>query len=352
MAAARSTPYLTAFVMAHARSDYLAAAVASALDQTLDRAEYEVLVVKDYVDPELDRTLADRGVRVVTEELPRMGQMRARGIELARGEVVCFLDDDDRFRPEKLAGVVSAFRADPNLSFLHHTADAIDDRGRPLPYWARARPRPPAPRTIDPAHEGARAQPWIARYGGYLNVSSTAVRRAALVPHLAGLAEITASDDLYLPVATLLSGGHQRFETAPWTEVRIRLSTSHRLLATGTLESELAELRRAERTARLLAERVAAEPTDGLARRVVYAFLWEVRTAQYLLDRTARLGLGNWAGFGRSILWRRQRYLLRDWALATVRPLLPGPVTRYYRRRRAADLGGARPVGETADSLK
>jgi glycosyltransferase involved in cell wall biosynthesis len=347
-----AAPYITAFVMAHAHSDFLKDAVASALAQSLDRAEFEILVVKDYSDPELDHWLDERGVRVVTEELPRMGQMRARGVELARGEVVCFLDDDDRFRPEKLAGVAAAFRADPHLSLLHNVAEAIDGLGQPLTQWSRARPRPPSARTIDPARDGASAQPWIARYGGYINVSSTSVRRAALLPNLAGLAEITASDDLFIPVAALLSGGRQRFESAAWNDVRIRLSTSHRLLGSGTLDSELAELKRAERTATLLRRLVDGLPHSALAYRLVYAFLWEVRIVEYLLDRSAHLDLESWAGYGRAVVWRRQRYLLRDWALATLRPVLPGPMTRYYRRRRARDLGGPAAAGPSADSLK
>ncbi len=351
MATSSSAPWITAFVMAHARSDYLEDAVESALTQTLPRAEYEVLVVKDYEDAALDARLTSREVRVVTEPLPRMGQMRARGVELARGEVICFLDDDDRFRSDKLAGVASAFRADPSLQLLHNTADAIDGSGRPLPDWSRARPRPPAPRTIDPERERARPQPWIARYGGYLNVSSTSVRRSALLKDLAGLSEITASDDLYIPVAALLAGGLQRFETASWNEVRIHLSTSHRLIG-GSLESEIAELDRAERTASLLARRVSTIPHDSLAYRIVCAFLWEVQVARYLLDRSARLPFASWAGYGRAIAWRRQRYLLRDWALATIRPLLPGPTTRYYRNRRTKDLERPTQSAGAADSLK
>ncbi|HET7231348.1 MAG TPA: glycosyltransferase [Longimicrobium sp.] len=57
------------------------------------------------------------GVRVVREERAGLTHARARGVAEARGEAVCFLDDDNLPQPGYLACGVEAF-ADPSIGLL------------------------------------------------------------------------------------------------------------------------------------------------------------------------------------------------------------------------------------------
>ncbi len=123
---------LSVIVTAHRRSTYLRAAVESALHQTLPRSRYEVLVTKDFVDPELDRFLAEAGIRVVPYAEPGLGPMYLRAALEAEGEILLFLDDDDLFEPTKLAVTERIFREDPDLTYFHHWYLPIDERGRLL----------------------------------------------------------------------------------------------------------------------------------------------------------------------------------------------------------------------------
>jgi len=43
---------------------------------------------------------------------------RNRGADLAEGEIVCFLDDDDTYKPCKVREVIAAFDADPGLEHV------------------------------------------------------------------------------------------------------------------------------------------------------------------------------------------------------------------------------------------
>ncbi|WP_241523917.1 glycosyltransferase family 2 protein [Oceaniglobus indicus] len=84
------------------RTGFLAEAIRSALDQTVDILE--VIVIDDASDTDPCPALAHFGDRVRCARLDsRVGASRARnrGVELARGNIVAFLDDDDLWRPEK-----------------------------------------------------------------------------------------------------------------------------------------------------------------------------------------------------------------------------------------------------------
>jgi len=93
-------PTFSVIIPTHARPALLAEAVASVVAQT--REDWECLVIDD--GSGTDFTPPDRRVRLIRHE--RTGgpaAARNTGIDAATGEVVTFLDDDDRYTPERLA---------------------------------------------------------------------------------------------------------------------------------------------------------------------------------------------------------------------------------------------------------
>jgi glycosyltransferase involved in cell wall biosynthesis len=89
--------------------------------QTYEHVEH--IVVSDGPDDEL-ATLVPDGVRY--EALPdhdpdqRWGtRARLRGIELARGEFIAYLDDDNAFRPDHLSRLVEALLNSPAADFAY-----------------------------------------------------------------------------------------------------------------------------------------------------------------------------------------------------------------------------------------
>jgi glycosyltransferase involved in cell wall biosynthesis len=92
---------VSAVIPVHNGEDFIAAAVHSVLSQTLPVAE---CIVVD--DGSMDGTadiLSGFGEDVVVIRQPQSGVSRARnaGAEVARGELVAFLDHDDEWLPEK-----------------------------------------------------------------------------------------------------------------------------------------------------------------------------------------------------------------------------------------------------------
>jgi glycosyltransferase involved in cell wall biosynthesis len=87
-------PFISVIITAHNRREVLLEAVNSALNQTLPKDEYEIIVVKNFEDERIDKFLEEHNVKnIVTKEEP-LGANIVKGVEESRGEVVSFLDDD------------------------------------------------------------------------------------------------------------------------------------------------------------------------------------------------------------------------------------------------------------------
>lgn len=105
-------PLVSVVIPTHDRPAMLREAIASVSAQTYDRLE--VIVVDDASPTPAEETLGVDAVpvRVIRHERNR-GANRARtsGIAAADGEIVAFLDDDDRWEPTKLEKQIEALRA-------------------------------------------------------------------------------------------------------------------------------------------------------------------------------------------------------------------------------------------------
>ncbi len=329
-------PYITVIVMAYRRTNFLRGALDSLVRQTIDPSEFEVVVLKDFSDPELEGWLPTLpfASRVVTEDIPRMGEMHARGVELARGEVVCFLDDDDRLRPERLERVRDLFLRDPSLVYVHNAYDPIDPEGRPVEAWLRKRPQASESRTVETHRGGERSLPWVQRHGGHANSSAMAFRTSALRPYLPWLSKVPAGIDHTLFAIVTLSGGTLRFEPDRWTEYRVHPSRSHPGIRAGGEDLELREVQRLAITADVLRDMVAHSDAPRLSKRFVEGFCLEVEVTRYLLDPNARLPADRRFDLLRAVRWRGEWYLLVPWVYSFYRAVRPRAAVRSYRARR------------------
>lgn len=103
-------PTVSVVIPTHNRADLASEAVASVLAQT--RGSVEVIVVDDGstdgTPDALRQAFGDRIVVLENEENLERGATRNRGVEAASGELVAFLDSDDRWHPEKLRRQLAA----------------------------------------------------------------------------------------------------------------------------------------------------------------------------------------------------------------------------------------------------
>lgn len=332
-------PFLSVLVPAYRRRQFLQSAVQSVLDQTISKGDVEIIVLKDFADPTLDAWLGGLGpsVRTVTEDMALIGQMLVRGLALARGEVICLLEDDDRFRPVKLERVAELFRHDPRLGFVRNSYDGIDVRGAPLPSWEGFRPQPPKSVSWGPGRDRL-SIPWLYRYGGYINLSSMSMRASVARRWASWIERLPASSDVVLFVLAVASDVTVRVESNRWNEYRVHPSTSHPVLAPGNDPLDLKDVQRSLEAAEVLRGAVAPPRGNRDARRVAESFRLESAVVEFLLDRAGRLSLGDWFRFAPWWIRRRQLYLLRLWFYCVYRRVLPERAVRAYRARRHGDL--------------
>ena len=126
------TPLISVVVVAHDRSEFLDEALRSAANQTLDRNRYELILVKNFRDPNIDRLCDELNIDSVFTDAGPLSQKILEGVRRGRGEIFTFLDYDDRYVPSRLQCVTSEFQKDPSLGFMHNGLEFIDSEGRPI----------------------------------------------------------------------------------------------------------------------------------------------------------------------------------------------------------------------------
>ena len=97
-------PFFSVIIPVYNRADTLGIAVQSVIDQS--EQDFEIVVIDDGSrdDPKgVVERFTDRRIRFVRQDNLGGGAARNKGIDLARGRFVAFLDSDDRFLPTHLA---------------------------------------------------------------------------------------------------------------------------------------------------------------------------------------------------------------------------------------------------------
>jgi glycosyltransferase involved in cell wall biosynthesis len=133
-------PFFSVVMATHNRPTTLARALRSLRAQTC--ADFEILLVADALDAETAAVVA-RDLGPADSFLKRTGpngpaESRNRGLAMARGEWVVFLDDDDTFEPHHLATLKAhCERTEARVLFTDVTI-VTEDRAQPgIPEFGR-----------------------------------------------------------------------------------------------------------------------------------------------------------------------------------------------------------------------
>jgi glycosyltransferase involved in cell wall biosynthesis len=116
---------------------FLREAIDSALNQTYSHTE--VIVVDDGSTDDSRGIIANYGDLIIPVFKENGGQASAinAGFAASRGDIVCFLDADDMFLPEKVALTVHAWKEQPQACLVYHQLQMVDAQkknlGKPWP---------------------------------------------------------------------------------------------------------------------------------------------------------------------------------------------------------------------------
>ena len=111
---------ISVIIIAYKRRQFIESCILSATTQKLARDKYEIIVVKDYVDAKIDKLIEETGSKSILIDEKPYGRKLAQAIDIARGEIICCLDDDDLFTYDKLNVINSLFAKDERLVFVHN----------------------------------------------------------------------------------------------------------------------------------------------------------------------------------------------------------------------------------------
>ena len=124
---------VTAAITTYNRAPYLPGALESVLAQT--RPPDEVLVVDDGSTDDTPDVLARYGdrIRIVRQENRGRSEARNTALREAGGELLSFLDSDDRWTPTKLEREVPVLEENERVGLVHGHVDLIGPEDEPLP---------------------------------------------------------------------------------------------------------------------------------------------------------------------------------------------------------------------------
>ncbi len=289
---ATAPPLISVIVVAHDRRQYLRTAIQSVLAQDLDRSRFEIVTVKNFVDPELDGFLHEVGAHSILCTEVSIAKKFLAGFAASRGEIITFLEDDDAYETGRLRAVAGAFEAHPDLGFFRNDLSNVDEMGRPLAFtWGRLTAE--GSLFIPGSRKAEHVRRLVHRYPDF-NCSSMAIHRDVFEvarPYLAEAKGGAGAVDILLFFAALVFDRSLILDDRRLTLYRLHGGNASQLSARGGVSTE-AQLRRLVATLRLiidfnlLTRRLVARYDQPFALRLIDARILVSRLQLAYTDAT------------------------------------------------------------------
>jgi len=145
-------PKVSCLIAAYNVERWIARSIESALAQDWPADRLEVIVVNDGSTDGTAAAIApyrDR-IRYVEKENGGLVSATNAALEIATGELICFLDGDDTWPVDRLRGQVPVLLSRPELGLLHGDMTIVDEEGAVLhpSFFAHKRMNPPRGRVL------------------------------------------------------------------------------------------------------------------------------------------------------------------------------------------------------------
>jgi len=326
-------PNVSIVIVAHSRRNYLRRAMDSLVAQVGARRDAEIILVKDFEDPPIEELVERHGGRcvLVSDGPTEVGRYLSEGIKKASGEVVCFLDDDDSFSPDKIANVEREFAEDPSLIYLHNAHRTVDDGDSTVHSVIHRSVRKADTIPIGPRDFENVAR--VVRHRQVTNLSSVSVRRAVLLPYLDRIRPLSGATDFIVFYICLASDGELSFSPRVLSNYYIHPSSMRPGGLSREAERVTAELAAAQRQTHMFGVEILQDPAlKDLGRALVSQWDW-------LLEMMARRDNGALVRVHRSYLARayriRPRFVAMSLPLLLVEAFSPTLAAQLFLRTRA-----------------
>ena len=121
-------PYISVIITAYKRDDFLLNAIKSVINQTLDKNYYEIIIIKNFIDNRIDTYIKNNHItEIVSKEESLFGKL-VEALNIANGEIISFLEDDDLFSNNKLEIIYNRFKYNKNLCYYHNNHITVNEK--------------------------------------------------------------------------------------------------------------------------------------------------------------------------------------------------------------------------------
>lgn len=217
-------PLISVIVAAFNRRKYLISALQSLRNQSLPSTHFEVIVIKNFEDAEIDIFIKDSGFTSVVVGEMKVGEMLSCAFTYTKGKIISFLDDDDVFVPSKLEKVLEIFRNFPRCGYYHNHHSVIDASGTDLLFEVRESPCNPL--WFEDSEAFILKLGKTYRFAPDFNLSCISVAREVIANQITTLNGVLAATDSSVMILSLESELGVYVDNERLTKYRIHSSTS------------------------------------------------------------------------------------------------------------------------------
>lgn len=124
-------PLVSVIIPAYNSGSFIRYAIESLFRQTYPEEGTEIIVVDDGSTDNTPEILKEYMAKIsyLRQVNKGIAGARNRGISMAKGEIITFLDADDIWHTERLERVVNTFREKPDIEMVYHSVELIDSDG-------------------------------------------------------------------------------------------------------------------------------------------------------------------------------------------------------------------------------
>lgn len=208
-------------IRAYNRKQFLRDAVNSVREQTVKPDE--VIIMKNFEDPEIDKL---DGEFVLMKPSGSLGNQIKDIIMRLTGDIVLFLDDDDRFSKDKVERVKEKFS--DGVSYYHNGHALIDETGNRMKGYMHKQPKTPLKvNSLSELKFAIRSRNDVSLHPILFNTSSVAIGKSVLIPYISVLPDLIDGTDWFFFFLALNEHVEMYFDPDPLTEYRIHKSVSN-----------------------------------------------------------------------------------------------------------------------------
>lgn len=194
------SPQITLVITAYNRREFILQSIKCALTQTLERENYEILVIKNYRDETIDKFIEKHQIKSIIADGIE-GEYPFIALQHAEGEIISFLDDDDLMSEKKLYSVYEIFK-DSKVGYYHNNFDVVLSDEIISNKLINS---PPYKTMRVSTKKKRRYLYYLEKKALYINNSCISIRKDVLSKFAGFLKEQNANIDRFLYVSALLS---------------------------------------------------------------------------------------------------------------------------------------------------